>query len=263
MSDWVADVDPDVLGDLTPGPPDLFGRPIVTRHVGDEVAERLVTAIALGVYVPGQRLPSERDLAPMLGVSRTTVRDAMRALTSAGYLQVRRGRNGGYFVLADWGPSSAEMVRRHLLPNWAQFEQLFDARTLIEPLIAATAAARRTSADCEVIIAALHDYRAAVDREASRQADERLHRAVAQATHNTVLLGISTRIRSKMSLNLGAEPYTEQVRRAALEQHLALAHAVIDGDAGLAGSVAGQHFMLSEKLIRQLVARVQAQGESS
>lgn len=262
MSDRVNDLELDVMGDLTPGPPDPLGLPIVVRHVGDEVAERLVTAVALGVYVPGQRLPSERELAPMLGVSRTTVREALRTLTGAGYLQVRRGRNGGYFVLADWGPSSAEMVRRHLVPNWAQFEALFDARTLIEPLIAATAAARRTPADCNGITAALQDYQGAVDREASRQADERLHRAVAEATHNTVLLGISTRIRSKVSLNLGAEPYTEPVRRTALDQHRALAHAVIDGDAELAGSVAGQHFTLSENLIRDLVARVQAQGES-
>ena len=235
---------------------DPLGEPIVARNVVDQVVERLVTAVALGVYVPGQCLPSERELAPMLGVSRSTARDALRRLTETGYLEVRRGRHGGYFVLADWGPSSAEMVRRHLVPNWDAFEVLFDARTLLEPLIARTAAARRTPQDCEAILAALGDYERAEDREASRQADERLHRAIADAAHNPLLLGLSSQLRSTVSLNLGAEPYTEQVRRTALDQHVTLAQAVLDGRADVAASVAGYHFTLSEDLIRDLVRRV-------
>ena len=108
-----------------------WGAPIISRHVADDIVDRLVTAVALGLYVPAQQLPTERDLATMLGVSRSSVREALKQLTDSGYLQVRRGRNGGYFVLADWGPTSAERVRRHLVANWAEFEQIFDARTLI------------------------------------------------------------------------------------------------------------------------------------
>ncbi len=124
-----------------------LSEPIIARHIADDVVDRLVTAIALGVYVPGQQLPPERAIAAMLGVSRTTVREALKQLTETRYLEVRRGRNGGYFVLADWGPTSAEHVRRQLLPSWHEFEKLFDARTLLEPLIARTAAERRTPAD--------------------------------------------------------------------------------------------------------------------
>ena len=50
---------------------DPWGGRIVTRHIADDVQDRLVTAVALGVYVPGQQLPTERELATMLGVSRT------------------------------------------------------------------------------------------------------------------------------------------------------------------------------------------------
>ena len=120
-----------------------LGTPIVTRHVADDVVDRLVTAVALGLYVTGQQLPTERELASMLGVSRTSVREALKQLTDTGYLEVRRGRKGGYFVLANWGPTSAEHVRRQIIANWQEFEQIFDARTLVEPLIARTAAARR------------------------------------------------------------------------------------------------------------------------
>lgn len=232
-----------------------WGAPIVSRRVVDDVVDRLVTAVALGLYVPGQQLPTERELATMLDVSRTSVREALKQLTDGGYLDVRRGRNGGYFVLANWGPKSAEHVHRQLVANWSEYQELFDARTLIEPLIARTAAGRRTSRDMEMISAALQAYVDAPDRNASRLADAGLHLAVARATHNPILVDISVDLRTKISLNLGAEPYTEEVRRIAVGQHRELVAAVAEGRADDAAEVAARHFLLSETLFRDLVAR--------
>src|SRR5204862_5967386 len=62
----------------------------------------LVTAIALGEYLPGERLPSERDLAALIGVSRSTIREASGRLLAAGLVDVRRGRQGGIYVRARW-----------------------------------------------------------------------------------------------------------------------------------------------------------------
>lgn len=231
--------------------------PIVTQHVADHVVDRLVTAVALGVYVPQQQLPTERELASMLGVSRTSVRDALKQLTDTGYLEVRRGRTGGYFVLSDWGPSSAERVRRHLVPNWSEFEHLFDARTLVEPLIARTAAERCTDEDRAAMASALAAYLAASDHDASRQADSLLHRTIAEATHNPLLVGLSVDLRTKVSLNLGAEPYTEDVRQTAIHQHGELVRAVCEGRGDEAAEIARHHFALSETLIRTLVDRAQ------
>ena len=225
-----------------------WGTPIVTRHVADDVVDRLVTAVALGLYVTGQQLPTERELAAMLSVSRTSVREALKQLTETGYLEVRRGRNGGYFVLADWGPSSAEHVRRQLVANWREFEQIFDARTLIEPLIARTAATRRTTSDIDAMKAALEAYLNAPDREASRRADSDLHLAIAEATHNSILVACSVDLRTRISLNLGAEPYTEEVRRIAKVQHQQLVAAVSEGRADEAADIAARHFILSENL---------------
>jgi len=250
----------DELGEhQTSGP---LASKIEARHVADDVADRLVTAIALGVYVPQQQLPTEREIAAMLGVSRTSVREALKQLTETGYLDVRRGRNGGYFVLADWGPSSAEQVRRHLVPHWSEFEALFDARALIEPLIARTAAERCTPEDTAAITAALAAYLAAPDHDASRQADSRLHLAIAEATHNPILVELSVDFRSRVSLNLGAEPYTDEVRRTAIEQHQALVSAVITGQPNIAADIAARHFALSENLIRNLVERTE-RGENN
>jgi DNA-binding FadR family transcriptional regulator len=239
----------------TVSPP--WGGPIVSRHVADDVVDRLVTAVALGLYVPAQQLPTERDLSTMLGVSRSSVREALQHLTAQGYLEVRRGRNGGYFVLADWGPTSAERVRRHLVANWAEFEQIFDARTLIEPLIARTAAQRHGPEDAKAITAALQAYLEAPDHDASRRADGSLHLAIAKATQNQVLVGLSVDLRTKVSLNLGAEPYTDEVRRIAIRQHQDLVAAVLERRAEEAAAIAAVHFTLSETLIRALVDRAE------
>ena len=240
-----------------------LGAPIVTRHVADDVVDRLVTAVALGLYVTGQQLPTERELAAMLGVSRTSVREALKQLTDTGYLQVRRGRNGGYFVLANWGPTSAEHVRRHLVANWLEFEHIFDARTLIEPLIARTAAARRTASDMQAMTAALRAYLDAPDHDASRRADAALHLAIAEATHNPILVAASVDLRTKISLNLGAEPYTDEARRIAILQHQQLVAAVAEGRADEAAEIAARHFTLSENLIRALADRAEHEDAPS
>src|SRR4051794_5001789 len=78
--------------------------PVKLRSGAEHVAERLVTAIALGEFVPGQRLPAERELAGMLEVSRSTVREALQRLVATGYVKIHRGRNGGAVVQADWAP---------------------------------------------------------------------------------------------------------------------------------------------------------------
>lgn len=232
-----------------------WGAPIVARRVADDVVDRLVTAVALGLYVTGQQLPTERELAQMLGVSRTSVREALKQLTDNGYLGVRRGRNGGYFVLADWGPSSVEHVRRQIVAHWSEFEQIFDARKLIEPLIARTAAARRDEGDKRAMAKALKAYLDAPDHDASRRADSALHLAIAEATHNPILVAMSVDLRARITLNLGAEPYTDEARRIAIGQHQTLVAAVSDGRGDEAADIAAVHFTLSENLIRALARR--------
>lgn len=241
-----------------------LGTPIVGRRISEDVVDRLVTAVALGQYVTGQQLPTERELSVMLGVSRTSVREALKELTDSGYLEVRRGRTGGYFVRANWGPTSAEHVRRQLIAHWPEFEHIFDARRLVERMIAHTAAERRTESDMGPIRSALQAYIDATDRDASRRADSALHHAIAQATHNPLLVDLSVDLRTRITLNLGAEPYTDEVRLIAIGQHRELVTAIEEGRAEDAAEIAARHFMLSERLMRELVARAKTDdGEAA
>ena len=73
-------------------------RPIRTVNAFEQLVERIGRAIKLGLLAPGERLPPERRLAEQLELSRSTVREALRLLYDAGYLEARRGRRGGVFV---------------------------------------------------------------------------------------------------------------------------------------------------------------------
>lgn len=230
--------------------------PIPMQAAGERIAERIVTAIALGEFVPDQRLPTERDLAAMLEVSRTTVREALQRLQAAGYVTTRRGRGGGTFVRTHSGPDSDEMIRRTLVPAWEELSDVLDFRHLIEQVIARTAAQRRDERDIAAISRAVDDYAQAQDRDASRLADHALHQAIARATHNARLVELSASIRREVSLGFNAEPYTPQVRQRAVRQHPTLADAVIAGNPDRAAELAAEHFALTEDILRELHARI-------
>jgi DNA-binding FadR family transcriptional regulator len=232
--------------------------PLKVRNTAEQIADRLVTAIALGEFVPEQRLPPERELAATLGVSRASVREALHRLAATGYVVISRGRNGGATVQASWGPASAERVKRTLVPNWDAFEALFDLRSLLEALIAHTAATRRSDEDVRSIQGAVDDYtNAGSDREASRAADGAVHAAVARATGNPYLMAMSREIRAQVSLGFGAEPYSPAIRARAIEQHGELARAIAEQRADEAAAIAREHFLLTESALRELRSKVE------
>jgi len=125
--------------------PSLFApvlRPIRSGNAFEETVERLLHTIKLGVVRPGERLPAERDLANRLRVSRETLREAIGSLREAGYLESRRGRSGGTFVVTDSVPGARN---RRLKPSAAARNDLEDAlayRLAVESGAAQSAARR-------------------------------------------------------------------------------------------------------------------------
>ncbi|HEY4267644.1 MAG TPA: FCD domain-containing protein [Galbitalea sp.] len=232
-------------------------RPLIAETAAARIADRFVTAIALGQFVVGQKLPTIQQLAVMLEVSPTTVREALTRLAALGYVSVQRGRNGGTFVTSQWGPASDSMVRRALEPGWNQLEVTLDFRSLIEQQIARTAAIRHTADDARHIAQAVRGYEAAGgDRDTSRLADLELHQTIAAATQNSQLADLSLRIRRDVSLGFEAEPYNAGVRARAIEQHAGLAEAILDRRPEDAARLAGEHFSLTAETLRELHERI-------
>ena len=155
-------------------------RPLIPETAASRIADRFVTAIALGQFVPGQKLPTVQQLSALLEVSPSTVREGLGRLVALGYVVVRRGRTGGTFVTDFWSTEADASVRRALEPQWDTLVVTLDLRSVIEQQIARTAAERRTRADSRRIKSTLRAYeRAGRDREASRLADLDVHQAIA------------------------------------------------------------------------------------
>lgn len=109
------------------------------------VLEQVRRAIQLGRFAPGVRLPPERELAHQLGVSRTTVREAMRVLQGEGLVEIRRGRAGGAVVIGQ--DISRPEIKRQLRRRLAELEAVIEYRLVVEPAAARLAAQRRKAAD--------------------------------------------------------------------------------------------------------------------
>ncbi len=240
---------------------ELFA-PLQLRNAGEPIADRLVTAIAFGAFVRGAAaaLGARARRVPRCQPHHRTRGHLAPGCT--GYVEVRRGRNGGAIVTGDaGGPDTDEMIRRTLAPGWPQLERLFDFRTLIEPLIARTAAMRCSADGAQQIRQALADYQSAgSDRHASGQADGALHRAIVAAAGNPYLIDLSDRIREAVSLGFRAEPYSAAIRERALVEHAELAEAIITGDPDRAATLATRHFAITEDRLRELYARSNASG---
>lgn len=154
--------------------------------ISDELIARFKELIAKRIFVPGHRLPPERDLAEALAVSRPTLRQAMRALQIMGVIRARQG-SGSY--LAD---SASDIMRVPLefalaLKNVAKTD-LFETRCTLEVKLASLAAERRTDKDLEDMRQALHEMEKAMgDPESWCRAEPQFHSCIVHAAGNGVM----------------------------------------------------------------------------
>jgi len=175
-------------------PANLPVRPVrsALEQIGGAVKEWILD----GTLQPGDRLPTEEQMAQMFGVSRPTVREALRELRSAQLLTSTRGRTGGYRVaeisMRTVGAGVAEAISLSLRMQTLTYAQLFDVRVALEVQVAGCAAELRTEADLERLRASLADVlRLPADPETVLARDLAFHRVLAEATHNPLLVGFA------------------------------------------------------------------------
>jgi GntR family transcriptional repressor for pyruvate dehydrogenase complex len=211
------------------------------------VADRLITAIAVGTYSPGEQLPPERELAARLAVSRVTIRQALQQVTELGLIESRRGRGGGTFVTSvSWQAVAPDKARRTLEVELPRLRELFDYRCMVEGMIARAAAQRRSPAQTRELTAALAEFRGAgEDMATARALDRRLHGLVCEAAQNRHLVSLSAHLTTAATLGFGAEPYEQDFFVQALHEHEELIAAIIGGDGEAAQRIAQAHFALT------------------
>ncbi len=146
-----------------------------------------------GVLKPGDRLPSERELADRFQVGRGSLREAMRALELQGMVVSRPG--SGTFVSAESLEHLASIIVSTLTGANRNLANIFEVRHLLEPHIASLAAERATDQDCDRMDVAIDDQeRQITDGETGVEGDTAFHFALAQGTHNSALVKVISTI---------------------------------------------------------------------
>ncbi|MEO1092679.1 MAG: FadR/GntR family transcriptional regulator [Pseudomonadota bacterium] len=223
----------------------LFER-IDIDTVAEAVVAQIEQLIISGVLKSGQKLPAERELAELMDVSRPKVRDAIQVLEARGLLKVRHG--DGTFVNGLTGmalaPAMVDLFARH--PR--AFGDYLEFRREVEGFAAFLAAQRATASDRQIIEQTLTDMQIAhADPDPKRESDldVRLHTAIVDAAHNAMLGQMMASIYDLMTrgvfYNRDFLYGRGDARERLLEQHLAIASGVLDGDPERAAAAAEAH----------------------
>ena len=229
------------------------------RRLSDDIVEQLEGMILEGTLKSGERLPAERALAEQFGVSRPSLREAIQKLAAKGLLVSRQG--GGNYVVDSLGSTFSDPLL-HLLENNPEAQRdLLEFRQTLEASCAYYSALRATEVDRE----RLTDCYTRVD-EVSRAeegaADASFHLAIAEASHNAVLLhtirGLFDLLKRNVVTNIGGmyQQRTE-TRDMLISQHRDLYLAIIEGRAEEAREVSTRHLQYVQEVLEEVRQEVQ------
>jgi GntR family transcriptional repressor for pyruvate dehydrogenase complex len=230
-------------------PPEAVFARVRSQTAFEETVDQLGTAIKLGLLPPGSRLPPERELCARLGIARSTLRQALTALSQSGHVFATRGRHGGTFISDPQPP--ADPPSEEVLAQW---RDTCDKRLAVELGVAVLAAERAVAEDLdalEEVALALED--ATEDFAAYRQADVRLHVGLAEATRSPRLVREMTEVQGAMTDLISYIAHPPAILASSNEQHRRLLAAVREHDARRAASEMTEHLRGTEHVLAGLL----------
>jgi DNA-binding FadR family transcriptional regulator len=223
--------------------------PVRSQTAFEETVDRLGTAIKLGLLAPGTKLPPERELCHRLGIARSTLRQALTALTESGLLYAVRGRGGGTFVTDPLPPATAPGAE--LLARW---RDACDVRLAVEfgaVALACERAQTRPLADLAELVELMDDL--LEDYEAYRPTDVRFHIGLAETTGSARLVAAMTEAQGEMTDLIAHIPHPPEVLQHANEQHAQILAAVREGNAARALGIVADHLHGTEHVLAGLM----------
>jgi len=237
-----SDSDPAGLGSVLLRP--------LRAHAFQTCVERLAAAIQLGVFPTGTLLPPERELAGRLGVSRATLREAIAALRSAGMVVTARGRGGGTTV--DYRPPEPGPLRSGwLAERRPDLIEALQFRRIVEPGACYVAAGRALGpVERERLVGFQQAVRQATDSAALRQADSRLHLAIAAASGSAMVIDAVTDVQTSLHEILLAIPVLGRTIEHSNHQHATIVSAILAGNPAAARRAMEQHCDDTAALLR-------------
>lgn len=219
---------------------DLFNqikRPSVAETIVDQV-KRLINQ---GHLEPGQKLPSERELAEQLKVGRSSVREATSALVALGIAEIRPGE--GAFIRPDYPRSTLTAIEWSSFMRQGQVNDLLETRLAIEITTARNAALRATSEQRSELLTLAQQMRVDLTIDIFVELDIQFHLLLACASQNIVMHGVIDGIQTLMRDSMYRVLNDRHLRELAANQHQQMAEAIIRNDAETAETVMRQHLM--------------------
>jgi GntR family transcriptional repressor for pyruvate dehydrogenase complex len=240
-------------------------RSVTWSSAFDETIERLSQIIKLGCLRPGSQLPSERELVSRLKISRTTLREAIRALQQQGLLETKRGRSGGTFVAEGSSRHLSKTEARALVRDMGRgLRDALDLRGAAEPR-AAELAAIRADDDAIELLFALQERSAGASAAEIRHADSALHIAIAYVADSPLVLQSVLGVQAQLHDLLGfltVVPTQRLEARVSSRQHEKVVRAIADREPQRARRVMADHISATEELF-QAILDVRADVEST
>ncbi|MEP6657190.1 MAG: FadR/GntR family transcriptional regulator [Betaproteobacteria bacterium] len=223
-----------------------------------QIAGQIEALIEQGEFRAGGKLPAERELATLLGVSRTSVREAIISLEIAGLVEVRVGT--GIFVRSAGAERGRQSVARAVADGGLGPFELLSARALIEGEVAALAARKRRKADLPGLRVSIDRMRALADDVGERDAaDREFHERIAAMTGNGALAWVVSRLwdqrRGDLWIRTEAHFHTPALRAKTLLDHEAVVTAIEAQDADAARAAMRHHL---SRVAREFQRRIDA-----
>lgn len=224
------------------GASDLFS-PVSGGRISVEIVEQIKAAVSAGHLAPGDRLPSERDLTERFGVSRVTVRDALRILEATGLIEVRVGARGGAFITAPAPALVSEGLANMLLLSSITPAEVTEARLIFElgmiPLICERATDEDV-ADLTAICERSEEALSAGSYHVGLSAE--FHIRLARASHNDAIELIVDSFQGPLLMSLvEAKERAPQMGDPGVKEHRQLVKAISTGDRERAHDIMSKH----------------------
>ncbi len=218
----------------------------------EAVAQRLRRAIHLGELRPGSRLPAERLLAEEMGVSRVTLREAIRTLAAEGYLETERGSRSSMHVHS--GSMRPQEVRSWMRKRWDELEGLLDFRLTNERCAAERAAERVSPAEIAELRVLVEQGRTSEDVNAFRRSDVRFHMRIAEIAACDLLRRAVEDARAELYVPFRAIALDDMLT-VGVSQHARIVDAFERHDPSRAGRAMATHLNTTADQLHRLAGR--------
>lgn len=235
--------------------------PVGPRRTFEGAVEQIAERIRLGELGPGDRLPSERELAASMQISRPTLREAVRVLADAGVVSVRTGPNGGTSVASGYVPF--ELLRSKSELRLGEVAGVLEARRLIEPRVAQLAAVNareedfarlQTIIDASKTLLARGD--ALVNEDRFLQLDTQFHLRIARATGNTTIVSLMRSLLRRLEIARDMALHEQPIPDWVIDVHERTLAAIRSADHERIELVMDEHLAAMERSWEQATGRV-------